>query len=160
MASLGVEQAVNLGDVFSGPIDAAGTAALLMARDFATVRGNHDRYLIEQDPSRMGPSDRVAFESLSRDHLQWIAGLPETQTIFGDVFLCHATPNSDSTYWLERVEETGAVRSASLAEITAEAEGGRGEPDPLRPYAYPALHSPAGRADHRKPRQHRLSCLR
>ena len=37
---------VNLGDCFSGPLDAARTAYLLVGADFAvTVRGNHDRWL-------------------------------------------------------------------------------------------------------------------
>lgn len=123
MKLLGIKDAVNLGDFFSGPINAAKTASLLMEHDFISVRGNHDRYLIEQDPSQMGPSDRVAFDQLSKFHLQWIADLPETRTVFGDVYLCHATPKSDSKYWLERVEKNGVVRSASLAEVSAEADG-------------------------------------
>ncbi|MEM8803549.1 MAG: metallophosphoesterase family protein [Pseudomonadota bacterium] len=123
MDSLGIKDAVNLGDFFSGPIDAAGTAAMLMDRDFVSVRGNHDRYLIEQDPSEMGPSDRVAFEQLSEQHLRWMADLPTTRSLDDDIFLCHATPTRDSVYWLERVEENGVVRSASLAEVTIEANG-------------------------------------
>ncbi|MDX8353687.1 metallophosphoesterase family protein [Cognatiyoonia sp. IB215182] len=123
MDSLGIKDAVNLGDFFSGPIDAAKTATILMERDFASVRGNHDRYLIEQEPFSMGPSDRVAFDQLSEQHLRWIADLPTTRIVNDDVFLCHATPTSDSTYWLERVEHNGVVRSASLAEVTKEAVG-------------------------------------
>ena len=71
----------------------------------------------------MGPSDRVAFDQLSKAHLEWIASLPPTRTVFDDVFLCHGTPRSDATYWLERVDENGTVRSANLAEVIAEAEG-------------------------------------
>jgi diadenosine tetraphosphatase ApaH/serine/threonine PP2A family protein phosphatase len=71
----------------------------------------------------MGPSDKVAFDQLDETHLDWITGLPETLLVFNDVFLCHGTPTSDSTYWLERVEECGTVRSASLQEIQADAEG-------------------------------------
>ncbi len=123
MEALGVEDAVNLGDFFSGPIEAAKTAAILMDRNFVSVRGNHDRHLIEQDAADMGPSDQLAFDQLSEQHLQWIAGLSTTQTVFGEVFLCHATPKSDCTYWLERVERNGVVRAASLAEVTAEAKG-------------------------------------
>ena len=123
MKSLNVEQAVNLGDFFSGPIDADGTASLLMKHDFLSDRGNHARYLIEEEPSKMGPSDRVAFDQLSKTHIQWIASLPPTRTVFDDVFLCHGTPRSDATYWLERVDEDGTVRSANLAEVIAEAEG-------------------------------------
>ena len=123
MDSLGIKDAVNLGDFFSGPLDAAKTATMLMDRDFVSVRGNHDRYLIEQDPSEMGPSDRVAFDQLPEQHLRWIADLPTTRSVNDDIFLCHATPTSDSTYWLERVEENGVVRSASLTEVTTEANG-------------------------------------
>ncbi len=123
MDALGLEAAVNLGDFFSGPLDAAATAALLQERDFPSIRGNHDRYLIEQDRSDMGPSDQAAFDQLDRPQLDWIASLPATQTLWGDVFLCHGTPKSDHTYWLERVEENGIVRAATLAEVAQEAAG-------------------------------------
>jgi predicted phosphodiesterase len=122
MDKLGISTAVNLGDFFSGPIDAGKTASLLMERNFPSICGNHDRYLIEQDPSDMGPSDKAAFGQLDKVHLAWIAGLPKTLTVFDDVFICHGTPTSDSTYWLEHVEQSGTVRSATLAEIETEAE--------------------------------------
>lgn len=123
MDTLGLTTAVNLGDFFSGPLDAAKTANLLMERNFPSVRGNHDRYLIEQEPTDMGPSDKAAFDQLDNTHLDWITGLPETLTIFNDIFLCHGTPKSDSTYWLEHVDEDGTVRSATLQEVQQEAEG-------------------------------------
>lgn len=123
MAAHGLETAVNLGDVFSGPLNAGKTADILMEHDFPSIRGNHDRYLIEQDRSQMGPSDQVAFDALSPEHLAWIETLEPTKTVFGDVFLCHGTPQSDSTYWLERVEPDGTVRAATLTEVLTEAEG-------------------------------------
>lgn len=123
MDRLGLSTAVNLGDFFSGPLDPAATAALLMARDFPSIRGNHDRYLITQQPSDMGPSDKAALDRLSKAPLEWIASLPSTLTVFDDVFLCHGTPQSDSTYWLERVEPNGTIRSATLNEVHQEAKG-------------------------------------
>lgn len=123
MDALDLKAAVNLGDFFSGPLNAAQTAALLMERDFISIRGNHDRYLIEQDPSDMGPSDKSAFDQLSVAHLEWIKGLPQTCTVFEGVFACHGTPRNDNAYWLERVGEDGSVRAATLAEIEVEAEG-------------------------------------
>lgn len=66
MDKLGVSTAVNLGDFFSGPLEAGRTASLLMARGFPSIRGNHDRYLIGQDPSEMGPSDKALLTSLTR----------------------------------------------------------------------------------------------
>jgi predicted phosphodiesterase len=56
---------INLGDCLSGPLQAAQTADLLMKRNFLTVRGNHDRALIERTVDRMGISDRLAAEQLS-----------------------------------------------------------------------------------------------
>jgi predicted phosphodiesterase len=123
MDALGISKAVNLGDHFSGPLNAAETASLLMDRKFPSIKGNHDRYLIEQDRSEMAPSDKVAFDQLDETHLKWIADLPETLMVFGDVFLCHGTPSSDTTYWLEHVEENGAVRPATLQEIQTQAVG-------------------------------------
>ena len=123
MERLGITQAVNLGDHFSGPLDAAKTADLLMARDFPSILGNHDRWMIEQDPSDMGASDKVAFDQLGAHQMDWLKGQPATLTVYGDVLLCHGTPTSDTTYWLERVNADGSVRSATLAEIEREAKG-------------------------------------
>ncbi len=123
MEALSVDMAVNLGDFFSGPLDAANTATMLMQRDFISILGNHDRNLIAQDRSEMGPSDQVAYDQLSPAHLDWISNLPATQIAFEDVFLCHGTPSSDTTYWLERVEQSGLVRPAHLDEVTKEAIG-------------------------------------
>lgn len=113
----------NLGDVFSGPLDAAGVAEILLARpDIHTVCGNHDRYLITQDGADMGPSDHVAFNALGGAALNWIRDLPKIK-IVEDMFLCHATPQSDSVYWLEAVTAAGEVTPRSLAEIATKAKG-------------------------------------
>ncbi|MEM7060597.1 MAG: metallophosphoesterase family protein [Pseudomonadota bacterium] len=123
MDTLGIADAINLGDHFSGPLDAHGTAELLTARNFPSIQGNHDRWLLGKDPSEMGASDKVAFDKLSQDHLGWIETLPPTQFFCGEVFLCHGTPTSDLTYWLERVNEDGSIRTATLDEIEEDAQG-------------------------------------
>lgn len=123
MAALGLQAAVNLGDCFSGPLDAGATADLLLARGFPAIRGNHDRYLIEQAPDEMGPSDRTAYDQLDPEPRDWLAGLPPALWLREDIFLCHGTPSSDCAYWLERVNPDGSVRSATLDEIEAEAAG-------------------------------------
>ncbi len=123
MQALGVTEAVNLGDHLSGPLDARATADRLMSCGFPSIRGNHDRWLLELDPAEMGPSDKVAYEALDQTHLDWLAAMPATRTVFADVFLCHGTPSSDETYWLERVTTTGMVRQATKDEIEREATG-------------------------------------
>lgn len=47
IALQGVDQTVNLGDSLSGPLQPAETADLLMAKDFVTIKGNHERQLLE-----------------------------------------------------------------------------------------------------------------
>ena len=54
IAAHGIEEVVNLGDHLSGPLNAGRTADILMARDFPSVRGNHDRWLITVDPAADG----------------------------------------------------------------------------------------------------------
>ncbi|WP_298965505.1 metallophosphoesterase family protein [uncultured Roseibium sp.] len=121
--ALGISNVVNLGDHLSGPLDAVATIELLMERSYPSIRGNHDRLLIEQDPTEMGASDRAAFEQLAQHHLDWLKSLPSSLTLFDEVLLCHGTPSSDVTYWLEKVEVDGRVRSATIEEIEAEAAG-------------------------------------
>ena len=106
---------VNLGDCVSGPLDAAGAADRLMELSLVTIRGNHDRQLVDQSPTTMGESDRVAFARLSPRQRAWLGTLPPTVTM-GDVLLCHGTPSSDLEYLLERVTSSGA-RAATPAEI-------------------------------------------
>ncbi|MCB1335589.1 MAG: metallophosphoesterase family protein [Roseivivax sp.] len=113
-----IPRAVNLGDVFSGPLAAEEVWDILQARPMLTVRGNHDRYLIEQAPSDMAPSDRVAHDRLPRAAMDWLRSLPQTISDQG-ILLCHATPADDQTYWLDTVDTHGTVQLAGIGRIRA-----------------------------------------
>lgn len=103
---LGCSRILNLGDHASGPLAAAETLNVLMARDdMISIRGNHDRYLLTP-PETLGPSDAVAAAQLTNAHKEWLAALPATALVEG-VFLCHGTPDSDETYWLHDVTPQG-----------------------------------------------------
>jgi len=123
IARQGVDLTVNLGDHLSGPLEAGLTADLLIRTDMVSIRGNHDRWLLEQAPEVMGPSDRWAHDQLTDDHRTWLATLPATRTVTDSVLLCHGTPASDTTYWLETVRPYGVVSMAPIAEIEAAAAG-------------------------------------
>lgn len=114
--ALGVDQIVNLGDICSGALWPRETADRLMALDLPTIRGNHERQVLEGDPERMGLSDRRARETLRDDQLAWMASLPPTLQLAEDVLMVHGTPSSDLVYFLETVTETG-VRPATLSEV-------------------------------------------
>ncbi|GEO84047.1 MULTISPECIES: metallophosphoesterase family protein [Alphaproteobacteria] len=120
---LGISDIVNLGDCFSGPLDAARTAELLMPLDAVTVCGNHDRALIDRPFEAMGDWERPSFEQLSEEQLDWIRTLPFSTVFRDEVYLCHATPQDDNTYWMETLNEQGIFHLKPLSEIEARAEG-------------------------------------
>lgn len=115
----GISTIVNLGDHLSGPLDATGTLALIRSRQMTSIRGNHDRWLVEQAPDEMGRSDRSAHAQLTPGDLDWLRALPATAWLGEEVFLCHATPGDDLTYWLETVTPEGAVTPRPRAEVAA-----------------------------------------
>ncbi|ARO31205.1 calcineurin-like phosphoesterase domain-containing protein [Rhizobium sp. NXC14] len=119
----GIEDVVNLGDFFSGPLEAGRTADLLTPLGLTSVRGNHDRYLIEQYPASMHASDAAAYRQLTPSHLEWLRALPFDAVYRGEAYLCHATPKDDNLYWLESVSPQGQVFLKPIEAIEALAEG-------------------------------------
>jgi predicted phosphodiesterase len=109
----GCDLVVNLGDILSGPLQPAETADRLMALDLPTIRGNHERQLLEQAPERMGASDAYARACLGDTHMDWLRGLPTSLRLEGGVHLCHGTPRSDLEYFLEETGTDG-VHPAAL----------------------------------------------
>ena len=88
------------------------------------VRGNHDRGIAETPRAEMDATDAFAADRIAPDDIAWLGALPETATIGGDVFLCHGTPTSDSTYWLEESSDPdGIVSPRPRADMAREAEG-------------------------------------
>lgn len=121
----GVDQTVNLGDILSGPLQPAETADLLMARGFATIRGNHERQVLEliDQGQYLDPlgTDGYTAAQLTAAHVAWIRGLPESLELAGgDILLCHGTPGSDLVYWLETT-------------VPGFDRGGAGHPTGIRP---------------------------
>ncbi|EJL21965.1 metallophosphoesterase [Novosphingobium sp. AP12] len=115
-AARGVDQIVNLGDILSGALFPEATADRLMALGLPTIRGNHERQLLELAPERMGLSDRHAAACLRPEQLAWIADLPATLRLSPEVLMVHGTPGSDLDYFLETVDEAG-LRPATGAEV-------------------------------------------
>jgi diadenosine tetraphosphatase ApaH/serine/threonine PP2A family protein phosphatase len=119
----GIDEIVDLGDMASGPLDARRTMDALIALDAVHVLGNHDRYLIDRPPAKMGSWDKPAHAQLDASHLDWLRKIPPTRVFRDQVFLCHATPANDEVYWLETVLPDGTVRMASLEAIEGAAKG-------------------------------------
>jgi putative phosphoesterase len=123
IAAQGIDDVVNLGDHFSGPLNAARTADILIARNFPSIRGNHDRWLVSRAPADMGLSDRSAHGELQPHHLDWLRTLPPTLVHRREIFLCHGTPRDDLTYWLEDLTTEGVVHMSNRRRIEGFAAG-------------------------------------
>jgi diadenosine tetraphosphatase ApaH/serine/threonine PP2A family protein phosphatase len=119
----GIADIVNLGDMASGPLDGRRTMDILLDLDATSVQGNHDRWLIDREPGAMGSWERLVYSQLDPRHLEWLKALPMTKVFRDRVYLCHATPADDNTYWLESVAPDGAVTMAPLESIEAGASG-------------------------------------
>jgi diadenosine tetraphosphatase ApaH/serine/threonine PP2A family protein phosphatase len=119
----GIADIVNLGDMASGPLDARRTMDRLMALGATHVLGNHDRYLIDRPPEKMGSWDRPAHAQLDVVHLEWLRSIPPTAVFRDSVFLCHATPANDEVYWLDTVLPDGTVALSPRERIEQLAEG-------------------------------------
>lgn len=117
---MAVEHMVNLGDICSGALWPKETADRLMALGLPTIRGNHERQVLEGQIDRMSLSDRHAAATLRNDQLAWLASLPATLQMSDDVVLVHGTPDSDLVYFLDTVTEHG-LRPATIDEVTERA---------------------------------------
>ena len=118
----GVSTILNLGDSLSGPFDAAATARRLMSLDLPTVRGNHDRQLLDRPPEKMDLWESWVIGDLHQDHLSWLKQLPLTLELDG-VFLCHATPEKDNEDWLDRRGPEHRLVARDLEGIVARMAG-------------------------------------
>ncbi|MCV6575076.1 MAG: metallophosphatase family protein [Cohaesibacter sp.] len=116
-----IDSIVNLGDHLSGPMAAKETADLLLPLDMPSIRGNHDRWLVETPREEMNSIDGVAFDQLEDHHLTWLRNLSPSLWLSDDIFACHGTPNSDMTYWTEAVSPAGEIVLRSRDEIVSEA---------------------------------------
>jgi predicted phosphodiesterase len=97
-ADRGVETLVDLGDTLYGPLQPLESYHLFRgAPIIAGVRGNQDRKLW-----------RVS-DSLPAEALAWLRGLPPTLLLDDEIFLCHGTPTSDTTYLLEDVSSGSPI---------------------------------------------------
>lgn len=112
----GADRVVNLGDNLSGPLLPRETAQWLMASDWLSLAGNHERQVLQLRPGRGGASDEYAHAQLTEAEFAWIRSLTHTLRLDDDILLCHGSPRSDHEYLLETLDGH-LVRLATPAEI-------------------------------------------
>jgi predicted phosphodiesterase len=114
LAARGITRVIDLGDCVSGPLWPAETCDRLMALGFPTVRGNHDRWVTELPPDRLGATDRFTRAALTDAHMGWLRALPPTQALPG-MLAVHGIPGDDNWYLLERISGFRLVPDAPAA---------------------------------------------
>jgi len=108
IAGQGVDATLALGDFLSGPFDPVGVADRMIELDLPSVRGNHDRYIVDgrEDDWHV---DAYVRSLLAPRHFDWLRGLPLTAVHGDTVLLAHGTPRDDNTGWLDGLADGNAV---------------------------------------------------
>jgi len=103
--SKNVDEMLNLGDSFYGPIAPRATYDLLQANKFITVCGNQDREILEASLVQLEENKtlKYVYEDLGEEVLYWIQALPFEKFVTEDIYITHGTQHDDSVYLLEDV---------------------------------------------------------
>jgi predicted phosphodiesterase len=115
---------VNLGDCATSPLWPRETVELLDSLAIPTVRGNHDRWLVEEPPGGITPSIRFTRSELSEGQRLKLASLPSLLRLDPGVLAVHGTPASDTSYLLEDSVDgrlalaTGSTLEGRLSGVT------------------------------------------
>ncbi len=103
----GITTIINLGDHVYGPIAPAATIERIMREPMINISGNEDRCLfLPKNEAQQFSSYHFVRSQLNGRQMAWLEALPQT-VIVDDIFCCHGTPDSNSTYLLETVTEHG-----------------------------------------------------
>ena len=101
----GVDHIINLGDTVYGPLEPQATADSLLPLDVYSIQGNEDR-ILASDPAA-SPTLEYVLKTLSPHSREWLSSQPAISVVEGELYLCHGTPRSDTTYLLEDMSERG-----------------------------------------------------
>jgi len=121
IARQNVDGMLSLGDFLSGPCDPAGVANRFIELGMPSVRGNHDRYIVDGRENDWH-IDVLVRRLLDERQRAWLASVPATLLFEGDVFLCHGTPRDDNASFMDHMVGTIAAMQ-SREHIEAEAAG-------------------------------------
>ncbi len=79
------------------------TAELLATLGLPTVRGNHDRWLLDRDEANLSPADRFAHAALTPEQRRVQHALPASIEPAEGILAVHGTPSDDSVFLTEEI---------------------------------------------------------
>lgn len=112
LASRGVDATINLGDCVAGPLWPRETFELLADLNIPTVRGNHDRWILDRPDAEMPPAGLFARQALTEAQRAALHALPATLQLTPEILAVHGTPSDDTAYLLEEMTEDGRLAPA------------------------------------------------
>lgn len=110
------DMVLDCGDLLSGPLWPADTAAWLRRQAWPTVAGNHERQLLACALRPGERADMLAYAELDAQVLDWLRSLPLQLRPAPGVLMLHGRPDSDLEYLLESVGADAGVLGARLAD--------------------------------------------
>jgi len=99
-----IKTIINLGDSLYGPLDPQGTFNLLTENNVISIRGNGDRTILEH-LEEVSPYKTMEYvkDQIDNNIINWLKQLP-FDLIYEDIYCCHASPHSDTSYLLENLK--------------------------------------------------------
>jgi predicted phosphodiesterase len=112
------DRIINLGDSVTSPLWPRETFERLEQLALPTVRGNHDRWLLEGVRKEMTKSVAFTYEALTPSQRTALGTLPASIGVDEDVLAVHGTPAKDTEYLLEdSVDGRLALATASTLAV-------------------------------------------
>jgi putative phosphoesterase len=114
----GVDQLLCVGDIVDGHVDVDACCKLLAARGVLSVRGNHDRWLLD-DRLRDLP-DATPRNALTPPSLRFLMALPRSrslETVAGPLLLCHGLGDDDMCGLTDDDQGYTLETNAALSEL-------------------------------------------
>lgn len=108
-----VDRILCSGDIVDGVGDVDRTCTLLARHNVLTVRGNHDRWIREDEMRTLPNAQRMT--DLAPTSVEWLKSLPVTITLdvpFGKLLLCHGVGTND----MQRITPDDGRRAISSNE--------------------------------------------
>jgi predicted phosphodiesterase len=104
-----VDATINLGDNVAGPLWPIETVELLATLGLPTVRGNHDRWLLDRDEADLSPVDRFAHAALTPEQRRLQHAVPASIELAEGILAVHGTPSDDSAFLTEEIHQDRLV---------------------------------------------------
>jgi putative phosphoesterase len=117
-----VDATIALGDLLSGPFDPRAVASRMMQEKIPSVRGNHDRWLVDGRKNDW-PVDGWVRDRMTPEHRDWLGSLPAAHVVADEVFMCHGTPADDNTPWLDQFNNEHGIVSSTRDWVEAAGAG-------------------------------------